>query len=111
MNEIWKSLPGNPLKDAKKDVEYYRTNQGDSSPMCPDGRPNVAVVEGAKRPQGVGHARRKCSAREQDLMYGNEDVECDLLPGVSPAKSFVLVSLIFPGFYLAFIVVWISPGG
>ncbi len=85
---IWEGLPA-----AKKtDGEYVweRIDQGASSPRCPDGRTREHAEASRLKdsqdgwPTGPGHARRQCSEEEQMLMFGDKDVECDLLAGVSP---------------------------
>ena len=83
---IWEGLPA--AKGGGNDEYVWdRTNQGASSPRCPDGRTTehaMRLLAEEEWPTGPGHARRQCSEEEQMLMYGNKDVECDLLPGVSP---------------------------
>jgi hypothetical protein len=64
--ELWKK--GNDGEEAIQD------HQGPSSKACPDGRPDSQV----------GHARTICSQKEQEMQFGNPNVDCDLLPGVSP---------------------------
>ena len=76
---IWEGLPA-----AKKtDGEYVweRIDQGASSPRCPDGRTREHGT--SPRPAQVLRAGRSASVREgQMLMFGDKDVECDLLAGV-----------------------------
>ena len=85
IQQIWEKLPS--AKDKDNNWVWPRTNQGASSPRCPDGRTaeqGEGQVSGEDQPTGPGHARRQCSEKEQFLMFGDKDVECDLLPGVSP---------------------------
>ena len=82
---IWEGLPA--AKGNDDEYVWDRTNQGASSPKCPDGRTREHGETTRLRdkwPTGPGHARRQCSEKEQTLMYGHKDVECDLLAGVSP---------------------------
>ena len=85
IQQIWEKLPS--AKDKDNNWVWPRTNQGASSPRCPDGRTaeqGELAVAREDFPTGPGHARRQCSEKEQFLMFGDKDVECDLLPGVSP---------------------------
>ena len=79
---IWEGLPA--AKDRNGEYVWERIHQGASSPRCPDGRGVIQPPDPPAHPTGPGHARRQCSEKEQMLMYGNKDVECDLLAGVSP---------------------------
>ena len=82
---IWEGLPA--AKGNDDEYVWDRTNQGASSPRCPDGRTTehaMRLLAEEEWPTGPGHARRQCSEKEQMLMFGDKDVECDLLPGVSP---------------------------
>ena len=79
---IWEGLPAAKGNDGE--YVWERIHQGASSPRCPDGRGSEVKPDPPAHPTGPGHARRQCSEKEQMLMFGDKDVECDLLPGVSP---------------------------
>ena len=82
---IWENLPA--AKGNDDEYVWDRIDQGASSPRCPDGRTREHAETTRLRekwPTSPGHARRQCSEKEQMLMFGDKDVECDLLPGVSP---------------------------